>query len=52
MSLCISDADPDTSVTSDDHSSSDRSSARTLTLRGQMLFMDAWDALLFLGTPV
>ena len=25
---------------------------RTLTLRGQMIFMSEWNALLFIGTPV
>jgi len=32
--------------------SDDKSTKKTLTLRGQMLYMPGWNAILFLGTPV
>ena len=25
---------------------------RRITIKGQMLFMDSWDAIMFIGTPV
>jgi len=45
-------SDTDISLISADQTNQNDSLNKYLTLRGQMLHMEQWNAILFLGTPV